>query len=568
MADFISRETTFIEFISKINTVYRVPKYQRDYSWNKDQWEELWQDILSVSTYAPEEDRESSHYLGYIVIKKTDSQSGEGILNYDIIDGQQRIATLSLLTLAVIKVLEDLGHNTPAINLRQKYIGLIETKTGAPKNKLVLNINNESYYKNRLSILRDWEQVHPDRPSNKLLKKAFDFFLNKIEENNDLKNNEDALVDLIEITLNKVIFTEMTVLNEEKAYKLFETLNARGVQLSAVDLLKNYLFSLAVNDDDLETMEDIWGNLYTTCKTDKQFKDFVRYHWNSEYKYSNQKDLFKNIKKEIKVHNVFDFVRNLQSSVETFALFSNLKTPDLAEWNNDKEFREKFEEIDFLGATQPYSFLVAMKRRFISNQNREGKDFKAFKKIIHWVNVLTFRLSKIGDINPNEVETFYKTMLAKHKDKPLEEIRRRFSEFLPSDVLFKTALLEKQFDKKNETLAKYILAEMEFYKNGARIHYKDSNVSLEHIEAVKSRKVRQGDVKHFKRLGNLCLLETKANQEISNAYDAKNNAYKASTYELTSSICLEENGLLDWSDEKIEARTKELARLAVEIWKI
>lgn len=81
---------------------YRVPMFQRDYSWGPDEWDDLWQDMVAVV----EEDAEAAHYMGYLVLQSTNNRA------FDIIDGQQRMTTMSVLVLAAIDHLMDLS--TPA----------------------------------------------------------------------------------------------------------------------------------------------------------------------------------------------------------------------------------------------------------------------------------------------------------------------------------------------------------------------------------------------------------------------------------------------------------------------
>lgn len=560
MTDFSSKEMTFADFISKINTIYHIPPYQRDYSWKEVQWEDLWNDIWGLSEYA--EDPESSHYLGYIVIKKNnitnDSKEAKQISRYDIIDGQQRMTTLSLFTLAAIKILEERQAKTPADILRDRYIGMIDTVTGGSKVKLKLNKNNQAYYTARLSSFKDWKIVLPDNPSNKLLLKGFQFFKKKIEKELDLKNTVN-LVTFVELSLQNIVFTEMSVADEVKAYKLFETLNARGVQLSSIDLLKNYLF-LTAGDVYSEQMSEAWDILSGTIGKDGELKDFVRYYWNSQYKYTKKNSLFKAIKEEIKTdESAFEFVTALQN---TAYLFSLIKNPIASEWHDDMECVKRLKEFNSFGAVQPNPFLFALERVF-------GRK-KEFKTIVHLVNTLTFKHSKIGDKNPNELEAFYADLCEKlNKSTPpsLEELQGCFVDKMPSDESFKSALQEKEFNSsEGKKLAKYILAEIEFHKSKTRIDLTSEDVSLDHIEALKSKDGGRQKSKDIHKLGNLCLLNKKDNNETKNTTVAKKQTFQKSSYVLTQSVFKEDS--TDWNDETIQARTKELADLAVEIWKV
>jgi len=88
-----TRTTNFLELIGN-GKIYRVPEYQRDYSWQTEQWEDLWNDIIEMQN-----DRKQRHYMGAMVVKSINDRE------FQVIDGQQRLATLTLLALAVIKQL-------------------------------------------------------------------------------------------------------------------------------------------------------------------------------------------------------------------------------------------------------------------------------------------------------------------------------------------------------------------------------------------------------------------------------------------------------------------------------
>ena len=113
---------------------YHVPQFQRDYSWDADHWDDLWLDIIGLFGDEPE----PAHYMGYLVLQSADSRS------FDIIDGQQRMTTLSLLMLAAVSYLNDLA--TPDVpedpqyrrsqQLRSNYIGYLDPVSLVPRSKV------------------------------------------------------------------------------------------------------------------------------------------------------------------------------------------------------------------------------------------------------------------------------------------------------------------------------------------------------------------------------------------------------------------------------------------------
>jgi uncharacterized protein with ParB-like and HNH nuclease domain len=147
---------------------YRVPRFQRDDSWEESEWDDLWQDILGMLIPGGE----SAHYMGYLVLQTADNRA------FDVIDGQQRLTTLSLLVLAILKnlqVLVDSGiesdNNRRRIEqLRQSYIGFLDPVRLVPQSKLTRNRNNDAYYQNFLVPLARLPQ-HGIKASEHLLRK-------------------------------------------------------------------------------------------------------------------------------------------------------------------------------------------------------------------------------------------------------------------------------------------------------------------------------------------------------------------------------------------------------------
>lgn len=129
---------------------YRIPRFQRDYSWGEDEWDDLWQDILGTIA----EGGEPAHYMGYLVLQSADDRV------FDVIDGQQRLTTLSIIVLAALKNLQrliDEGKEPQRTGqrldqLRQTYIGYLDPVTLVPRSKLTLNRNNDNYYQTYLSF--------------------------------------------------------------------------------------------------------------------------------------------------------------------------------------------------------------------------------------------------------------------------------------------------------------------------------------------------------------------------------------------------------------------------------
>lgn len=325
--------STFIEFnkVIGINNEYVVPTFQRDYSWGKDEWEDLWNDIEELPS-------DKTHYLGYLVLQIREEKDD----SFSVIDGQQRLTTLSIISLACIKTLlnwanngiDEANNKLRSNKLTERYIGNFSTTTLTISPKLILNKKNRDFFKNYLSEFKTPVKSKLSK-SDKLLQSSFEFFEKKIQEK--FQDNKDGglLAGFLENILgNGLVFTQIVVKSDLDAFKVFETLNARGVKLSTGDLLKNYLFSLTsrLGESELGEAEVKWESIVNNIKSLDVTK-FVRHYWNSEYKLERQNTLFKAIKRELNdAIPAFKFLKEIEHASIYYSEFSN---PGDEIWNYD-----------------------------------------------------------------------------------------------------------------------------------------------------------------------------------------------------------------------------------------
>lgn len=278
------------------NKKFVVPKFQRDYSWDAEQWDDLWQDIETMLA-----NEEEDHYMGYLVLQTSDDK-----LHY-VIDGQQRLTTIMILILSAMKCIQmlieqgcEMEDNQKRLdNLTNTYIGKVDPVSLDYDNILVLNRNNNSYYKDYI-VKMDTSLVRGLNGSEKLMKSCFTFFIDKLK---DKYTTGKEYAGYIQNIADGLYFTKIVVSDELNAFRVFETLNARGVQLSSSDLLKNYLFSLVDSKDThasrIESLEQKWTRLTDIIKTER-LPEFLRYYWNSKHKAIRSGVVFKTIRSQIK----------------------------------------------------------------------------------------------------------------------------------------------------------------------------------------------------------------------------------------------------------------------------
>ena len=545
---------------------YKVPRFQRDYSWTEEQWDDLWLDIQNVL-----QGEEPAHYMGYLVLQSRDNKK------FDVIDGQQRLTTLSILVLAILKGLEllikddiDSENNTRRQDqLRNSYIGFLDPVTLVPKSKLTLNRNNDVFFQNYLIPLQRLP-LRNLKPSEHQMRKAFNWFLDKISKNYLPKRDGATLAEFLDSLSDKLFFTVITVDDEINAYKVFETLNTRGVKLSSTDLLKNYLFSVVDRDKPgdehlLKSLEDRWELLVGKLGSES-FPEFLRAHWNSRNKLVRSSDLFKTIRARLlNQGQVFSLVRDMEVDADVYAA---LFRPEDEIWGSRNELKEALSILNLFGAKQIAVLLLTGYRRL---------NIDDFTKLVIGAVVLMLRYNVIGGLPANEQESVFNNgavRLHQEQNPSLLLTFQMLKTIYPSDAAFEEAFADKQLrttNGRNKKIARYLLFHIEQYLTGRDFDVDSAQYNLEHIlpenPGIEWEAIDHSDQEQFiYRLGNMTLMKSNENRNIGNqGFEVKKDMYKNSEFEITRKIA-EDN--TDWAPSRIAGRQRWMAKQAKSIWKI
>ncbi|MCK9512956.1 MAG: DUF262 domain-containing protein [Pigmentiphaga sp.] len=473
--NFKTENNTFRKLIGN-GLTYRIPRFQRDYSWSHDEWEDLWADILATL----KEGGEQSHYMGYLVLQSADDKT------FDVIDGQQRLTTLSLIVLAVLKNIQRLVDakneaepNTQRLNqIRQTYVGYLDPVTLIARPKLTLNRNNNNYYQTYLVPLERLPQ-RGFRASEHLLRKAFEWFDKRVADYLKASTGDEGkrLAQLIEDVSDRLFFTVITVTDELNAYKVFETLNARGVRLSATDLLKNYLFSVldrgGETDHELRNLEDRWEAIVGRLQSEN-FPDFLRVHWNSRHSFARQADLFKTIRTRVtNREGVFQLLRGMEEDLDTYLALSS---PEVSEWSQDD--KQHASVLKTFRVRQPFPLLLAARRAF---------DAADFTGLLRAIVVISLRYNVIGAYSTAEQERTYNAVaerIAKGEFSQLSPALLAMRNVYVEDRTFRAVFAEKTIrttDSRNNRVARFILCAIEKHLSGQEHAFISDAFNIEHV---------------------------------------------------------------------------------------
>ena len=539
--------------------LYKVPVYQRDYSWKIDQWEDLWDDILSILQPA-----ETVHYMGSIVLQN------KGDKRYTIIDGQQRLATLSILVLATIRNIQalidtgiEVEQNRERITiLSRKFLGDKDPSSLTYSAKLELNENNNGFYQSHLMVFRPPLNERSLRDSDKLLWQAFRFFDDRIREHFRENRAGDVLADFLNrVVAERLLFIQVVVQDEVSAYTVFETLNSRGADLTVTDLLKNYFFSLATSTD-LVHVKEKWARTVDTIGLDT-FPTFLRHYWMSKNKLIRQDYLFREIKLTVKNSpQVIDLLDELDANAQLYNALSNYSD---SFWSSDRDQRKRIREIELFREKQALPLLMA------AYNSLENDTFTAVLRI---VAVITFRYTIVAGLNPNQKEQQYSQVAQKISRRELTtaaQIARELTKIYPNDRDFKNDFSTLPVStKRSRKLARYILFGLENHLSQRDLDFEDDPATIEHIlpenadDNWNDSFTPSMQENYVYRLGNYTLLEADKNRECgTRPFADKKTIYAESQYSMPKLITAE-----DWTPNTLDRRQTRLADAATSVWRL
>ena len=563
-ADILDAGTTsYLELIGNGRT-YRVPPYQRDYAWTWQEWEDLWNDVVELRG-----EPDGRHYMGALVVQAHSDRE------FLVIDGQQRLATICLLALAIIAKLERMAEHGAdaernrerATELRNRFIGEKDPASLVESSRLRLNEVDDPFYQDCLVQLGRPLNPRGLPRSNALLWNGYEYFGRRIDELEGQADGggEEIAKVLSETVARRLLFILITVDDALNAYTLFETLNARGLELTATDLLKNYFFSRVRPGPDVESLGRRWQRLLATV-TQERFPDFLRYHLLCEQPQIRRQRLFKLVRDRVQTPKAtFEFVTTLEARAELFAALADV---DHGYWIDRPEAKRFVWELNLFRARQMTPVLFAAWRRFADDD---------FVRLLKLAAVIAFRYSVVSGLNPNTLERVSHFAARAVLDGKANRPGALFGQLRPvyvDDERFENdmARLTIVAGGQRGKLARYVLARLETDAGERAVDPETDPGSVEHVlpenPAGEWAEVFPPDrwEAAVHRLGNLTLLERTLNREIGSAgYPTKRAAYEKSRYALTRAI--PDFAPEAWTPALLDERQRRLAARAVQVWR-
>ena len=257
-------------FSKDYNWYYYIPKYQREYTWSYSHWGALFNDIESNAV---------GYFIGSIICINNTRDSFQ-IQQLEVVDGQQRLTTLSILLAAIYTQLQKYKEfisddDIDVLPSIRKALRRNDSPNGLVVQPQIQNYNSDdfSYLMQEANILDvtklGKKKAIPYYPQRKM-GRCFNYFMQRIESLVKDLSPEDKVVRLLDIfnKINQAVLVKIEVSSHTEAYMLFEALNDRGTPLTAIDLMKNTILSKAKNNEEVDTYYEQWKSLIESLTDD------------------------------------------------------------------------------------------------------------------------------------------------------------------------------------------------------------------------------------------------------------------------------------------------------------
>jgi len=567
-----------IEDILFANDIYRIPRYQRFYAWGEDQIVEFWNDLIV------NEDR--PFFIGSFIFNCEETAKTGWI---GIIDGQQRLLTMTILA-AVIRDLARNLDNTEAADRYQWFCIAKRHLSGEETFRIKCSDSLADYFEKYIQKTNDnIFESKPNTAEEKKVKNNYIYFYNRVFHEIDRYVNksdkEDYLQKLIE-AIAALLVIDIRIESEEDAYEIFETTNARGLELSIADLLKNTVFKNMVVKDGKDIAKEKWTDIINNVPPvatapGTEMARFIRYYWISKYRFIAGKQLYREIKKEISRWD--SFLADLHSASQDYNLIVEGNEADWDDIENGEKIYKSISALRIMRITQCNVLLLSI----IRNLNKLGTNPL---RTIQYLEKFSFVYSAVCGLPGNQVEKIYSKFALRIEEtvknssekrlpgniqKILDEFEKELLDLKPSIEVFQESFNEISYKKSEPSrqLIKYILSEINELDESGEYRIDFNVVNIEHLLPQKPHKtwgVSKNEIKGYvNNLGNLTLIHEKLNSFASNApIKEKIEHLRKSEIPMTQKLVkrLEDTNYI-WNEDEILKRQKEMAEIAYyKVW--
>lgn len=542
---------------------YVIPRFQRPFSWDKENIEEFWNDSIA--------EIKKDYFIGAFVTYNINSST------YGVIDGQQRLTTITIALCAIRDKYIEHGHEAAAKGVHR----LIETRDLNDQAQFILRAETSyPYLQAKIqSFAKDDEKINIDDEEKAIsiayqtLKLNIQKGVDNITENNS-SSKKASIKKWIDQVRDKILSLQVisiTLDNQDDAYSIFETLNTRGKDLTAADLAKNhFLRLLPAKGKSLDRPKDHWLEMQGELESaDRpiQLKTFLHHYWLSKHPFTTEKQLFKALRDHVNAKNVKETLAELCSDS---ILYRGISEPaGLKIWTKStKDVKDSLHCIsNTLNIQIANPLLLTALRLHSAKKIKDGQIREIFSLVekYHFIYTTICALPSSGGVS--QMYAAHARELA-NASTPTElgqsiaDFKRKIKSKVPSKDIFASKFKNLNYlAHRQREIIRYTLWRIDKSRNPAL----DIDREASSIEHVTPQAEKIGYASHS--IGNLLIVPIKFNSENLGAksFADKKQELINGGYPLDPTL----NSAASWGQNEIAARTQELTEYAYDtVWAI
>ncbi len=549
---------------------YRIPRFQRPYSWTRENIQDFWDDVVKNT---PE-----SYFIGSMVVFRDGSQ------RYGVVDGQQRLTTITVLLAVIRDRLDQLGFS----DLAQGIQNLIERKNIDNKPEFILSTETSyPFFQEHILKFGKPEIACKEMREEESLRSAFDLFsdlvggvVESIQSDTSLRNDrkkksiQERLTTIRNAVLDlKVILVKLD--DEDDAYIIFETLNTRGKDLSLSDLVKNHMTKhLKVKSASIDQPKIKWAKLLDTIEGSSaklEVDTFIHHFWLSRYDYLAAKRLFKVLKQRIGKKEAKEFLNALLADA---SLYRAIHEMSFWKWSKDeRRIVAALDALQMFRVRQQVPCVLSLMRCFKEKKLKKAHfedAVVAIEKFHFLFTAVTSQRSSggISEMYASLGRRLFEASNTQAAVNVIREIKTKLRERIPVlnevKALFPSIIFTDNLTKQKD-LVKYVLAAFQGHSFKSVVIDFDA-MTIEHL--VPQRRVGTDGFSEeiVGQLGNLILVPSDLNTKLDDkSFKEKKKVLGAAGVIIPPEFA----NLNDITPADIQSRTANLANEAyAQVWKI
>ncbi len=548
-----------------------IPRFQREYSWDKKNYQEFLEDIVGNLVIKEGKISSTQYFLGTMLFIGNFTEGTEQEIQ--VVDGQQRLTTITILFSALSDRFAELGQAT----LSRQLFSYIMTEDDDGNEVRILK--SKTSYPFFSYFIQDKDKaLNPEATTEEehCIKVTYEYFRAQLTETKlkamlKRKHGSEIVEALSEVDILKALrdqvlnstFVSISTTDRDQANKIFEILNAKGKRLAHIDLIKNKIFEVLNKVEPADFAEETWKNIKETLSSGKEsvgLATFYQHFWSSKYKkvYSNKLyEAFATIKKSEAAYT--EFLNDLYKNAKVYMQIVNPKRED---YDNRKEY---FGVVQSLNCINNYFNVVQVRIALLALFDAKQRgiiDLTMLKSTLSYLENFHFAYNAILANRTNRLEKIYSSFAIAFRKAQTKAVAQDIIQnklITPLDELFPTfetfsakfaALTFTKKDKVSNVKTKYAINKLNNFYSNTEVFADDG--SIEHIISEREG----GDALN---IGNLILLEGNLNDEAGyKDYSNKCVIYAKSNYVWVKNFIIQHE---QWDSSMIAQRAIELSKV-------